>query len=474
MVHKTVTVATAKAHASAGARTTGSMDVKVTDDMNGVNVVKANKRAKEILAQYLISQEPMRVHCDKILCSDANRGGTPPNIAYCHKALASNVKTEGYSPQRPKPGLLRRMTDRTRVDVIVKHNENFSINNESYPPVLGTQAAFECVGGNHLTMTIKLFVHRKKSMVSGETFESEGDDDLQLVMGEGHLYFILREETPVADLRFLSDWANADQNQNQGNSEMQLLVTVNSYVKEDLKVSAHVKVSSIISKVATNSLVKLRADIIGDATKFVSNLGPNSNYLSEIVAHHAASVNPTDLQCSMHWYAEVDKQIPKACPITKVNLAIIQYSRVSVIEQMRPLPDQCRSVSIPDVVSLAKDQDGKLSFIEEFMKGNRLMFEKPLQEHLGYASMRVWLRNLEENIVRCATAKPLDEKSAATFTKAKALGKFSHVKCHALRSDWLRVVQGLSKGLENMAIASGIHLEEEPSAAANLEEVHGS
>jgi hypothetical protein len=265
-----------KTLASAAACTAASLDVKVTDEMNGVNVVKANKRAKDILAKYLISQEPMRVHCDKILRSDANRGGGPPNIAYCHKSLATNVKTEGYSPQRPKPGLLRRMSDRTRVEVILKHNEGFSMNYDSYPPVLGTQAAFECVGGNHLTMTIKLFVHRKKSMLSGETFESDGDEDLQLVMDEGHLYFILREDTPFADLRFLSDWANADQNQNQGNSEMQLLVTVNSYVKEELKATPHIKVSSIISKVAANSLVKLRADLIGDATKLVSNLGPNS------------------------------------------------------------------------------------------------------------------------------------------------------------------------------------------------------
>jgi hypothetical protein len=131
-------------------------------------------------------------------------------------------------------------------------------------------------------------------------------------------------------------------------------------------------------------------------------------------------------------------------------------------------------VSIPDLVSLAKDQDGKLSYIEEFMKSNRVMFEKPLQEHLGQASMRVWIRNLEENIVRCALAKPLKEKSADTFTKAKALGKFSHGKCQALRSDWLRAVQGLCKGLTNLASASGIYLSEEPSASSNLEEVHGS
>jgi hypothetical protein len=203
------------------------LEVQVNEKMASVNVIKANKRAMTLLKEYLISDDPQRIHCDKILCSPQNRGGAPPNIAYVHTSIATNVKVDGYSPQRPQPGLLRRLTDRPRIDAVVKHNEVFSGSSSGYPPIVKNMVGFECAAGNHLTLAIKLFAHKQKLLGTGEVFESDSDEALKLVCQEGHLYFILREDTPDEDLRFLSDWRNADQNQNQGNSEMQLMVTVN-------------------------------------------------------------------------------------------------------------------------------------------------------------------------------------------------------------------------------------------------------
>ena len=94
-------------------------------------------------------------------------------------------------------------------------------------------------------------------MATGEVFQEDGDEALALVCQEGHAYLILRKDIPDDDLKFLSDWRNA--NQNQGNSEMQLMVTVNLVCKAELNTSPHVKMSSVISQVSDNSLKRMKS-----------------------------------------------------------------------------------------------------------------------------------------------------------------------------------------------------------------------
>jgi hypothetical protein len=227
-----------------------------------------------------------------------------------------------------------------------------------------------------------------------------------------------------------------------------------------------VEISSIISQVTANSLLKIRPDVIGDCAKFTLDLGPNTGYLDEIVSFHSSFVNPTESSVNVFWFSELGKSLGKAFPLTKVAAVCVQYSGPTKLQQMRPLPDICRNITSPELVAMSKDES-KLKFIEGFMSDNRRLFEKSISAVMGQTTTRNLIREFEMNLVRYALSKALQENK---YTKAKALGKFAEAKAEALRADWLRYVQGLHVDLTNIAKETGIDLGIEPAASSNLDE----
>ena len=89
---------------------------------------------------------------------------------------------------------------------------------EMWPAIVRGRMQYACLGGNHLTTMLRGFVH-------GLVPAPAEDEELQEAMKHGHSYVILKDTIlgSPGDARLVSEWLNADQNQNSGNSEIHLL-----------------------------------------------------------------------------------------------------------------------------------------------------------------------------------------------------------------------------------------------------------
>ena len=63
-------------------------------------------------------------------------------------------------------------------------------------------------------MTIRCFKSKYYCALSKYTAEVKNDEDLQLVVSDGHLYFELDDDISDSDCEFLAEFLNTDQNQN--------------------------------------------------------------------------------------------------------------------------------------------------------------------------------------------------------------------------------------------------------------------
>eukprot|EP00973_Karenia_brevis_P067294 9359410-Karenia_brevis.AAC.1 len=107
------------------------------------------------------------------------------------------------------------------------------------------------------------------SEVSKIAFVPGADDpDLSQVVETGHVYHILKDGIPDADLEFLSEYLNSDQNGNQATSEISTLGQVDKCIAKMLEKTPHPTVSDVVKSVSAESLLKLRPDTIGDMAHF--------------------------------------------------------------------------------------------------------------------------------------------------------------------------------------------------------------
>ena len=135
--------------------------------------------------------------------------------------------------------------------------------------------------------------------------------------------------------RLVSEWLNSDQNQNAGNSEAQLMKTIQTCVQGMLKTAPHVKLNAVVANVVQSSVVKLSTNTVGGLTRWVLDHGVDQ-YVDEFLTFHCNSVSPVELACSPSWFDEVAKSIPKKYPLVKLGLAINQYNPEAAEQKLRP------------------------------------------------------------------------------------------------------------------------------------------
>ena len=277
--------------------------------------------------------------------------------------------------------------------------------------------------------------------------------------------YILGDETPDDDARFLSEWRNADQDENQGSSEASFVQVVQEVYAKEEKISLHVPLSAVVSKVISSSLVRYKATDISNAAKFIADFGgPRSEYLREWHEMHSFTVNPKELTVSLSWMADLHSSIPKECPILKLAICWFQWSGESVCAQTRPLPDISRCVTCAELNALSQDKP-KCTQINGFLRTTRELIE-PLLSGAGLAprEMRLNMRSFEQQIARLSLSKKLHKEFETGVT-----GKFTEAKMVSVRARWLRSLQIKYVALKDIGAMSGINLEAADEEAAKEE-----
>lgn len=439
---------------------------KCNQDHDLKNYGKASLRMKKILASHglpLGKPEAKRIVASDILPSPFNRLGRPLNLQYIHKDLAPNLVKEGWQENRPSPGFVVTRTKEPTLKRLHEHNAKM---HESYggllPPLMvGDRCNKECLGGNHLTMTLRMFRTNYSSPITGQTFSVPDDDDgLKTAVEVGHHYYELNDDISDEDCIFLSEMLNSDQNQNQCNSEdhlRELIVTSIASLITPSKPT--VSTTDIIEKVCRESVVKLRPDHVGDMAQYVVQFH-NSPYNTELTKWYAENVNPRELTVSAKWFADIAKAFGKQRPLTKLAATFVQYRGITITTQARPNPDLSRTLDLPLLNSLAGKDVDKLDEVEEFLVNARIRFEKYLAEKLSKEKGIRHIHNLSEAAMRLLCSKSLEVPFQHSVS-----GKYSAEKLNALETYWVKDLQAKNPSLGNMLKDFGIKDDEDDKNA---------
>ena len=426
---------------------------------------KASTRYKAIMSKHGLphgSPERVRVQCNVILPSPFNRMGRYLNVPYIHNDLVPNIGNKGYQVSRATTGILVRRTKPDTVERLHTHARNMvaSLGGLLPPTDINELTNRECLGGNHLTVSIRCYKQNFYCVLS--KFKAEipkDDDDLKLTVDKGHWYFELDDETPDEDVEFLSELLNSDQNQNQINSEDHLRGLVQKHVTALVTVERPIVATSrIIELVTKESVVKLKPDNIGDIAAFVIGFydvaaiatGKADRYMQELGWRYSQSVNPRELTVSARMHAEISKLIGKHRPLTKLAAMFIMYRGLQKTEQTRPMPDVSRSLDVPMLTALSVEKT-KLDEHEEMCRSNRETFEQYLHDNVGVHTAAFLFNEFEE-----ATMRLLCGKSLVVGFPHGVSGKWSPEKARTLQAAWVPYCASAQSTLEQMPIIFGI------------------
>ena len=428
---------------------------KVGDQNNPHAMVKASMRFQAIVSKHGLPHgrpEPRRIFSGEVLPSPLNRLGRPLNLPYIHNEVIVNLAKDGFNPTRPNPGFVIKRTKPATLARLHEHSAKLhsSQGNLLPPLVINEKTNKECVGGNHLTMSIRMYASGYKSPLSGVSCVPKDDPHLQMVVDSGHLYYELDDEISDEDAAFLSEHLNSDQNQNQCDSEDHVRRMVQAAVTKLTAVDKPtVPISSIVDYVCGNSLVKIRPDTIGDIAKFVVSFGV---YNDELCEWYGVNVNPKEISVTARWMAELAKALGEQRPLTKLGACFVQYRGLARLEQRRPSPDISRTIDAPLLNSLVNKDVSNLDATEEFLRDNRKLLEKYFEKHVGRTIGLKLFHMFEELAVRLLCGKTM---TGTGMTHAVS-GKFSVEKLKVLQAAWAKHVQGTCSELSDMMRVHGI------------------
>ena len=334
--------------------TESALELKVVNAATPAKAAKDSVRYQQILKDCLLKPDAQRIKYTKVLCSTHNRQGSALNTRYIVEDLGPRIKgNAGFAPERARVGMVRLVRAAAAKAALVEHNAKMrKCAVGHYPPLEAALAyageLFECVGGNHLTITIGCFGVVLKAC-NGFVFEPPPDDDnLDLVIREGHLYYILKELTSDDDMAFLSEYHNASQNQDQCHSEIHLQAAVRNEAFRLLADKPYVNPGTIIQNVCATSVVKLRADNVGDTVNWVIPFH-GSDHLEHLEHWHGSNVNPKELTVSARFLADASAILGPTAPIVKISTLRVMYSGDERFRQTRPTPDISKTISVADM-----------------------------------------------------------------------------------------------------------------------------
>lgn len=311
-------------------------ELKISADFNSHNVVKSNKRFADIWVKYGVSKNKEAVRLQPHTCgvSVLNR---IPNMPYCHTRLGQEVMRDGYDIDRIQVGWVRKLVSKDRIDNLVKYNQALSDGSDLYPPIYPDSMRNELLASTHMTLALRLFQAGKTSPVTGEIWRVANDEDdlREAVSGSGHCYFELDENCPDEEARFVCEYKNIEQNKNQINTEIQHLRSAQRILKAELRISGQIKLSSVVAKITSDSIVKLRPDHVGDFVKLVYELGPEQ-YSDELFFYHSIMVNASELCISADWVKNLVTAL-KGRDALILATTLLHYSGDSVNPQVRPM-----------------------------------------------------------------------------------------------------------------------------------------
>ena len=428
-----------------------SVPFKLAEEHDERSYVNSAARYRNIMSKHAIprgGQEYRHIHYSKVLPSPFNRLGRPLNIQYIHNDMCPNISKDGYRPSRPTPGIVVKRSGEALERLHACARALLKEHGKHLPPIrIDAHADRECLAGNHLTMAFRMFDTNYMSPLTGVQCDIKNDAELASVIKDGHKYIELDETISDDDCKFLSELYNSDQNQNQCNSEdhlrLQIKEVLDSLITPERPMVA---TSVIVNKVLEKSVVKLRADHVGDTAIFVADLY-GSPCVDQLSRWYSQNVNPRILCIAAKWMSDLSRAFGKTRPLCKLGATLLHYRGFSSTPGTAPNPDISRTVDSATLNSLATNHGENLDVCEQIMSDTREEFKKYICEKMGQEIGMDLFLVFEEASMRLMFGKNL----VMTELKHSVSGKWSKEKQLELKKAWILSIATKYPELESMA-----------------------
>ena len=270
---------------------------------------KVAKRFAQIIERHRKHPDPVRIQCDAILAHPRNRNGHAPNIQYIHRTLIPNIISQGFDPKRPNHGYLVELTNEKQKERVLNFNRAFGSHKSGVlPPIFDENVKYACLGGNHLTISLRMLKHQVHSSITGQRMVApDSDVELQQVINLGHTYIVLDGDSlSDSDAELVSRWLNSDQDQNQASGTAMVMRSLTDLIRLEKKQCAQVRISTVIAKFSTQSCLKIPSNTLGYLTRWIIELGAEG-YVDELLDFHSECVNPNTMMVAPLWFEDLTK-----------------------------------------------------------------------------------------------------------------------------------------------------------------------
>ena len=138
----------------------------------------------------------------------------------------------------------------------------------------------------------------------------DGDETLKDVVINGHRWLVLKEIVPPDTKVEISLWRNADQNENQGTHEIEILQNIISSAEVLMKDQHRVTSGDLIAKTTKRTTQQIPAGSLRVMADFFMGYisCDRASLLNEIVEFHCYNVNPRDLAVAHEFFKALNSE----------------------------------------------------------------------------------------------------------------------------------------------------------------------
>jgi hypothetical protein len=415
-------------------------------------LLKLAQRVEKALREQVLFKEPKQLDPQSVLVSPKNRDGAPPNIQYIHFGLLKNFITKGFDTTRPMVGICVQYTSPEGKAMLIEHNKRFS--SSLLPPVDEDKAMYGSLAGSHLNIALRLLQRGCNSPAGDVRTLCDSDPSLKDAATHGHRWWILPESLATEIQVDISLWRNADQNENQGTHEIEILGTIMATAELLKKTQKKVILGDLVAKAGKRSPAKIMPLVLNTLAKFFVQFleTDDMHLLKEIVDFHSVKVNPRELVVSGSFFQTLVGEEPLSkAPLLRMHILLTQYTNEKCKAQVGG-PAHAQFLEPSSIQVLGKKaelvQQVEKKILE--LRGQLLpLLEKTLQPQ----EARLEFAELINLVVRCLLAKPWPAEYQGAL-KRVGTGRYSEEKVQVLAKVWAKQMDLKFADL-NIATASG-------------------
>ena len=426
--------------------------------------MKLAQRVESTLKDNIVFPEPKQLDPRTILVAPLNRDGAPPNVQHIHHGILKSFLQKGFDRSRPAVGICVQFTSEDGKNRLLEHNRRFSKGCSLLPPIEADKAMYGSLAASHLNLALRILQSGTPSPIGDlGSLTSAHDKSLNEVVANGHRWWVLPEETPAERQVDISVWRNADQNENHGTHEVEILQTISTTASEIARTSRKVLMGDLQAKAARRNPTKISPTILGTLAKyFVQFLNTGHQYLiQELVDFHSMNVNPRELCVSNAFFQGlVSEEVLEKAPFTRHYLLLAQYTT-----------EKTRSGGTGAAISAFLEQTVIVQFVkkpdtvaevEKKIREIRGEYLPILETTLSPKQARLELAVYVDLIIRCLFSKQWPSNLPK---RSLAMGKFSSERVRDLGIVWAQL---LDSRFPDMGFAAATGLQ--PSESAEGEE----